>query len=185
MICSIFSSFKITFSLEDGTLKEKYEYEEKVFKKFYRFSYGLCSDQGTCVIVLLNKDKINETTIMHELNHYLQIILHKDNEVKSVISKFQEIEELQLSEDEQRYLFDKWEFSTYIKVNLVNFLDELYWKFYHMQNLTKRSFIEKFIEEVEKDPKKHNIKFYVKNFSHEKSRYNFIAFICCMFHHQR
>ena len=33
MICTIFSSFKIEFSLKDGTLKEKYQYEEQLFKE--------------------------------------------------------------------------------------------------------------------------------------------------------
>ena len=46
-------------------------------------------------------------------------------------------------------MFDKWEFETHIKVDLINQLDEMYWNFY--KNISKTEFIEKFINAVEKN----------------------------------
>ena len=151
MINTIFSSFNIEFSMFNGTLKEKYEYESDLFKKMYQNSGGLCSNQGTCVFIILNKDYINENIINHEIYHYLQIILKKSKTVKKINGKFKEISELQLSENDQEYLFDQNEFETHIKVDLINFLDEMYWKFY--KNISKNEFIKKFIKTIEDDPK--------------------------------
>ena len=47
-------------------------------------------------------------------------------------------------------MFDKWEFETHIKVDLINQLDEMYWNFY--KNISKAKFIENFINIVEKNP---------------------------------
>ena len=150
MISTIFHSFKIPFTKQDGTLQEKYDYESNFFKNTYKNTGGLCSDQGEYILIIFNKDKINETIINHEIYHYLQFILEKSetNEIKK--SKFNEIKELQLSIEDQEYLFDKWEFETHIKVDLINQLDEMYWNFY--KNISKTEFIEKFINVVEKNP---------------------------------
>jgi hypothetical protein len=67
MISTIFHTFKIPFSLKDGTLKEKYDYERELFKNAYKNAGGLCSDQGEYVLLILNSDKINETIITHEV----------------------------------------------------------------------------------------------------------------------
>lgn len=150
MISTIFHSFKIPFTKQDGTLQEKYDYESNFFKNTYKNTGGLCSDQGEYILIIFNKDKINETIINHEIYHYLQFILEKyeTNEIEK--SKFNEIKELQLSIENQEYLFDKWEFETHIKVDLINQLDEMYWNFY--KNISKAEFIEKFINAVEKNP---------------------------------
>ena len=150
MISTIFHSFKIPFTKQDGTLQEKYDYESNFFKNAYKNTGGLCSDQGEYILIIFNKDKINETIINHEIYHYLQFILEKSetNEIKK--SKFNEIKELQLSIEDQEYLFDRWEFETHIKVDLINQLDEMYWNFY--KNISKAEFIEKFINAVEKNP---------------------------------
>ena len=150
MISTIFYTFKIPFSLKDSTLKEKYDYESNLFKTAYKNAGGLCSDQDEYVLIILNKDKINETIINHEIYHYLQFILEKTETAEIENSKFSEIKELQLSIEDQEYLFDKWEFETHIKVDLINQLDEMYWKFY--KDISKAKFIEKFINAVEKDP---------------------------------
>lgn len=150
MISTIFHTFKIPFTLKDGTLKEKYDYESNLFKNAYKNAGGLCSDQGEYVLIIFNKDKINETIINHEIYHYLQFILEKFETTEIENSKFNEIKELQLSVGDQEYLFDKWEFETHIKVDLINQLDEMYWKFY--KNISKVKFIEKFINVVEKNP---------------------------------
>lgn len=55
-----------------------------------------------------------------------------------------------LSIEDQKYLFDRWEFETHIKVDLINQLDEMYWNFY--KNMSKAEFIEKFINAVKKNP---------------------------------
>lgn len=151
MISTIFTSFKIPFSLINGTLKEKYEYESNLFKNAYQNVGGLFSDQDEYALIILNKDKVNENVVNHEVFHYLQIILEKSEVFNNYDRKFNEIKELQLSGDDQEYLFDKWEFETHIKVNLINQLDEMYWKFY--QKISKIEFIDKFIKAVEKDPK--------------------------------
>ena len=150
MIATIFHAFKLPFTLKDGTLKEKYDYESNFFKNAYKNAGGLCSDQGEYVLILFNKDKINETIINHEIYHYLQFILEKFETTEIENSKFSEIKELQLSIEDQEYLFDKWEFETHIKVDLINQLDEMYWNFY--KNISKAKFIEKFINAVEKNP---------------------------------
>lgn len=150
MISTIFHTFKIPFTLQDGTLKEKYDYESNFFKNTYKNAGGLCSDQGEYVLIIFNKDKINETIINHEIYHYLQFILEKSEITEIKNSKFNEIKELQLSIEDQEYLFDKWEFETHIKVDLINQLDEMYWNFY--KNISKVKFIEKFINVVEKNP---------------------------------
>ena len=150
MISTIFHSFKIQFTKQDGTLQEKYDYESNFFKNTYKNTGGLCSDQGEYILIIFNKDKINETIINNEIYHYLQFILEKyeTNEIEK--SKFNEIKELQLSIEDQEYLFDRWEFETHIKVDLINQLDEMYWNFY--KNISKTEFIEKFINAVEKKP---------------------------------
>ena len=150
MISTIFHSFKIQFTKQDGTLQEKYDYESNFFKNTYKNAGGLCSDQGEYVLIIFNKDKINETIINNEIYHYLQFILEKyeTNEIEK--SKFNEIKELQLSIEDQEYLFDKWEFETHIKVDLINQLDEMYWNFY--KDISKVEFIEKFINVVDKNP---------------------------------
>ena len=150
MISTIFHSFKIPFTKQDGTLQEKYDYESNFFKNTYKNTGGLCSDQGEYILIIFNKDKINETIINHEIYHYLQFILEKyeTNEIEK--SKFNEIKELQLSIEDQEYLFDRWEFETHIKVDLINQLDEMYWNFY--KNISKVEFIEKFINVVDKNP---------------------------------
>lgn len=149
-ICSIFASFKIEFSKKDGTLKEIYENEAKIFSKRYGDHSGLCADAGTCVLALFNSDKKTETTVVHELYHYLQIILKKEkHELEK--SKFEDIRELQFNVDDLEYLFDDYEFETHIKVNLVDQLEEMYWKFYK-QDISKQEFIEQFISFVRKDP---------------------------------
>ena len=150
MISTIFHSFKIPFTKQDGTLQEKYDYESNFFKNAYKNTGGLCSDQGEYVLIIFNKDKINETIINHEIYHYLQFILEKSETNEIEKSKFNEIKELQLSIEDQEYLFDKWEFETHIKVDLINQLDEMYWNFY--KNISKTEFIEKFINAVEKNP---------------------------------
>jgi len=150
MISTIFHAFKLPFSLPDGTLKEKYDYESNFFKNSYKNAEGLCSDQGEYVLVIFNKDKINETIINQEIYHYLQFILEKSEITEIENSKFNEIKELQLSIEDQEYLFDKWEFETHIKVDLINQLDEMYWNFY--KNISKAKFIEKFINAVENNP---------------------------------
>ena len=150
MISTIFHTFKIPFTLQDGTLKEKYDYESNLFKSAYQNAGGLCSDQGEYVLIIFNKDKINETIINHEIYHYLQFILEKSETTEIENSKFSEIKELQLSIKDQEYLFDKWEFETHIKVDLINQLDEMYWNFY--KNISKAKFIENFINIVEKNP---------------------------------
>ena len=150
MISTIFHTFKIPFTLQDGILKEKYDYESNFFKNVYKNAGGLCSDQGEYILIIFNKDKINETIINHEIYHYLQFILEKSKTTEIKDSKFNEIKELQLSIEDQEYLFDKWEFETHIKVDLINQLDEMYWNFY--RNISKVEFIEKFINVVEKNP---------------------------------
>jgi hypothetical protein len=150
MISTIFHAFKIPFTLQNGTLKKKYDYESNFFKNAYKNAGGLCSDQGEYILIIFNKDKINETIINHEIYHYLQLILEKSETINIENSKFNEIKELQLSIEDQEYLFDKWEFETHIKVDLINQLDEMYWNFY--KNISKVEFIEKFINAVEKNP---------------------------------
>ena len=150
MISTIFHSFKIPFTKQDGTLQEKYDYESNFFKNAYKNTGGLCSDQGEYILIIFNKDKINETIINHEIYHYLQFILEKSETNEIEKSKFNEIKELQLSIEDQEYLFDRWEFETHIKVDLINQLDEMYWNFY--KNISKTEFIEKFISAVEKNP---------------------------------
>ncbi len=151
MICNIFSSFNIEFSLKEGSLKEKYEYESKLFKNLFRDAGGLCSDQNSCVLMILNKDFLNENIINHELYHYIQIILKKTKETNKINSKFIDIPDLQLSANDLEYLFDDYEFETHIKVDLINILTELYYKFY--SKLSKSNFIDKFIQLVQKDSK--------------------------------
>ncbi len=151
MICNIFSSFNIEFSLKDGSLKEKYNYESELFKNSFKDVSGLCSNQNTCVLMIFNKDMINENVINHELHHYLQIILMKTSNTPNIASHFKDIPELQLSTNDLEYLFDKYEFETYIKIDLVNILTELYHKFY--SDISKSKFIDKFIQLVQKDPK--------------------------------
>jgi hypothetical protein len=150
MISTIFHTFKIPFTLQNGALKEKYDYESNFFKNAYKNARGLCSDQGEYILIIFNKDKINETIINHEIYHYLQLILEKSETINIENSKFNEIKELQLSIEDQEYLFDKWEFETHIKVDLISQLDEMYWNFY--KNISKVEFIEKFINAVEKNP---------------------------------
>lgn len=150
MISTIFHTFKIPFTKQDGTLKEKHDYESELFKNAYKNAGGLCSDQGEYVLIIFNKDKINETIINHEIYHYLQFILEKSETTEIKNSTFSEIKELHLSIENQEYLFDKWEFETHIKVDLINQLDEMYWSFY--KNISKVKFIEKFINAVEKNP---------------------------------
>jgi hypothetical protein len=150
MISTIFHAFKIPFTKQDGALKEKYDYESELFKNAYKNAGGLCSDQGEYVLIIFNKDKINETIINHEIYHYLQFILEKSETTEIKNSTFNEIKELHLSIEDQEYLFDKWEFETHIKVDLINQLDEMYWNFY--KNISKVKFIEKFINAVEKNP---------------------------------
>lgn len=147
-ICNIFSSFNIEFSLKTGTLKEKYQFEENIFKSNYSNSNGLCSYQKDYVLLLFNIDNYTETTIKHELFHYLQWILKKEK--TKIKEKFNDIPELQLTINDLKYLFDSYEFETHIKVDLINQLEEIYYKFY--KHLSKEEFINRFIKVVENDP---------------------------------
>lgn len=145
MINTIFSHFNLEFSLKEGTLKEKYDYETNRFIEECGNDSGECIDLENCALLLFNSDKKIETTVVHELYHYLQMILKKERH------ELEDIKKLQLNIDNLEYLFDDYEFETHIKVNLVNQLEEMYWKFYK-NDMTKNKFIDKFISKVQSDP---------------------------------
>lgn len=158
-ICSIFSSFNIPFTADKEkdkqniTLKEKYQIEVEEFKNNVQDAFGLCSDQQTCVLIILNQDRLCEKAVIHELYHYLQIILQKDVSVNKQIQqtvKFSPIPSLQFDQNDLFYLLDKWEFETHIKVDLCNQLQQMYFTCY--KHLSKSEFISRFIKAVESDP---------------------------------
>jgi hypothetical protein len=151
-INTIFQTFSIPFSLKAGTLAEKYQFESNLFKHENEGVNGIIANMGECVLMLLNSDNYNELTIKHELFHYLQIILIESDETNQIKEKFKSIPELQLTVDDLNYLFDEYEFETHIRVELVAFLNELYWKKFS-KKMNKQQFLTQFIKRVEKKPK--------------------------------
>lgn len=149
-IVNIFRSFNIEYSLTNGTLKEKQEYEINYFKSLYQDCDGIFTYVETCAFIILNIETFTKTTIQHELFHYVQKVSNK-NKNNIEFNENIEINELQLNNDQLRYLFNFNEFETHIKVNLINQLTELYYKKYK-DVFSKKQFCSNFIRAVQKDP---------------------------------
>lgn len=148
-IVNIFSSFNIKFSLENGTLKEKYDNEIEIFKSYYQECNGLFSYVGTCAFLMLNITNYTKSTIQHELYHYVQ---HTSNIMLDLVfDEDIDIYPLQLTNVQLRYLFNPKEFEAHIKVDLINQLEELYYKRYK-NKFDKHQFCINFINAIRNNP---------------------------------
>lgn len=142
-IINIFHSFDIKFSLKQGTLKEKHDFEIQAFKQLYKECTGLFTNCGTCTFMFFNINSYTKTTVQHELMHYIQYI-SSDNE-DLLFDENITLDELCFdSIDKMEYIFDKKQFEAHIKVDLVNQLEQLYYIKYK-NKLTKSQFCTNFI----------------------------------------
>ena len=156
-IINIFNSFHIEFSLKNGSLDEKINHEKEKFKSLYQTCNGIFIGLGSCAFLMFNINNFSKSTIQHEMIHYIQYTSNKDdNEIE--FNENVDIPELQLNNEQLKYLFNYKEFEAHIKVDLINQLTELYYKKYK-NKFDKKQFCINFIRTVQKDPENAPIKF--------------------------
>lgn len=146
-ILHIFKSFKIPYSSSNESINDQLIIEKNKFKKYVGNSNGLYFNGGNCFLLFLNINKENhfsENTINHEIYHLIQDVFNLHINVKDLFDiNENSLKHLQLDKKDLEYLYQKDEFETHIKVNLINQLNEIYWKFY--RNISRNLFIEKFL----------------------------------------
>lgn len=126
----ILRTFGIAFSKQDGTYKEKAQFEIDIFKNMFKDMEGLLFPDKSFAIMMLNSDKCNGKTVSHELGHYFQYVLSKHSK-----------DDLPLSFSEQfEHMMKKREFSIYAKVDIFHQMEALYHKFYKNQMTTTEYF---------------------------------------------
>lgn len=126
----ILRTFGIAFSKQDGTYKEKVQFEIDIFKNMFKDTEGLLFPDKNFAIMMLNSDKCNGKPVAHELGHYFQYVLSKHSK-----------DDLPLSFSEQfEHMMQKREFSIYAKIDFFHQMEALYHKFYKNQMTTAEYF---------------------------------------------
>ena len=126
----ILRTFGIAFSKQDGTYKEKVQFEIDIFKNMFKDTEGLLFPDKNFAIMMLNSDKCNGKTVAHELGHYFQYVLSKHSK-----------DDLPLSFSEQfEHMMQKREFSIYAKIDFFHQMEALYHIFYKNQMTTAEYF---------------------------------------------
>lgn len=126
----ILRTFGIAFSKQDGTYKEKAQFEIDIFKNMFKDTEGLLFPDKNFAIMMLNSDKCNGKPVAHELGHYFQYVLSKHSK-----------DDLPLSFSEQfEHMMQKREFSIYAKIDFFHQMEALYHKFYKNQMTTAEYF---------------------------------------------
>ena len=153
IIFKIFCSFNISYQSQNLPAIQAKQIEKETFKKYAGESAGLYYNAGNCLFIFLNTNKdfyYTESTINHQIYHLLQDIfnIHIDLTDKT---DFKEIKSLQLNQQQLKYLYKRDQFENHIKVELINQLEEVYWKFYK-NKISKAGFITTFIYQCEVNP---------------------------------
>lgn len=151
IIFKIFQMFKIHYQSEDMDLniKQKQQHEINLFKKYVGNSLGLYFHGNKEIMLFLNIQKYNENTINHQIYHLIQDVFNIHINIED-LKEYQQIKQLQLTKQNLKYLYKKDQFQTHIKVDLINQLEQIYWKFY--KDISRNAFISIFIYQSKSNP---------------------------------
>lgn len=154
-ILFIFKTFKIPYKSNKLPVNEQYIVEQQVFKNYVGDSTGLYFNGGNALLLFFNindNNQFNQSTINHEIYHLLQDIFNIKIDLTDIGLSIDDniYKYLQLTEQDIKYLYQPNEFETHIKIDLVDQLEEIYWKFYKTNS--KKLFIKKFILQCYNSP---------------------------------
>jgi len=152
-IYRLFKSFgvKCKSSKMKMSLSDRIAFENELFKEEVGDACGLYFNGGNAKFLFLNENeqrRYSESIINHEVFHMIQDMFGIHISLKK--RRLEEIPELGLSKKDLMYLYKPDEFEVHMKIDLIDQLEEAYWKFFKKE--TKRAFIEKFIYQTRCSP---------------------------------